>query len=120
MDKIVKLISDQLARPASRGGFLSVAGKLAMGSAALAAGGIGALKVSSGVALALPVCCPGSACGGPNCPGTSKADHTYDSYCCFQGAYYQCINCYSQPSHDYVCTYSIYSSPNCPMGPVHH
>jgi len=114
MDKIMDLLIERMARPSSRRGFISGAGRLAVGGAAALVGGTAALTLGGGfgTVMADNGCCGGVQCAN-GCPGGSYPN-TY--YCCAYDCVTrerECHDC-STPDHIYVCTWSTTTSTPCP------
>jgi hypothetical protein len=117
MDRAVSRLSEWMARPTSRRGFMGRVSKAALGSAALMSGGVAAVALGGGTAHATPQCCNGAFSCGSTCPGNTS--RSYVTTCCnLNGDEYNCYNCLSSPSGDYVCTIAVFFAHNCPMAPA--
>lgn len=116
MDRIIRSLTGRLTQNSSRGDFFKLLGKVALGGAALAAGG------GYGVADAA-ACCPTPQCTG-TCGGTEGT-----RYCCRSGGYYYgctpctCTNCQSPtgagPLGSYTCYFVDGPYISCPLSPTH-
>jgi hypothetical protein len=125
MDKMFSKLTERLSTPSSRGGFLSTLAKVTVGSGVVLAGGIGALTTGQGPDVAEAnglACClgtKGTPCNSSSCPPNTNA--TWVSFCCGGGSQnyrYDCYDCYSVPSGDYICSVGVQGGPNCPQMPA--
>ncbi len=120
MDGIINRVTERLSTEStsSRRGFMSKLGKVALGAAALAAGGEGLGRAfADGVAPdnVSIACCTGYGCPNLYCPSGSSVQNIYE--CCLRSNCfkYYCNDCYNQTG--YLCTYSshVCSNPfSCP------
>lgn len=109
-------VTERMAKPSSRRGFIGGAGRLALGGAAALVGGTAALTLGGGfgAVMADNGCCGGVQCAN-GCPEGSFGN-TY--YCCAYDCVThqrECHDCYTPaPDRVYICTWSTTTSMTCP------
>jgi hypothetical protein len=121
MDDLIGRLSDKIARPTSRRGFMGSMGKAVLGGMGAAAGiAAGLAAGGAGTALALDCCQGAMYCGFQGCPtGTSPCGQgPFQPYnCCSGNQYYTCYSCCSGSSGGVLyCSYSVFDGA-CPQGP---
>lgn len=106
MEKLINRISNKLADQPSRRGFLSIAWKVALGTAGVIAGE----GFFAHAAEAAPYCCSGAvSCGIGHCPTGTSVQYTWTCGHPFDGDagdYYICHDCYQLIPYKLVCVYA--------------
>jgi len=130
MSDIVGKVSDVLARPTTRGGFIGSVTKIALSAAGVAAGGAAALtgsRITPAVAAAspcqgctgLPFCltagsyCPG---GAAQCNDTNGGGPGSVTCCDSYNRQWTCVRCCANGAP--LCTYGIGPGSSCVFSPT--
>lgn len=121
MDKVISKVSEHLAHESSRRGFMSALGKIVLGTAAFASGL--AAGPGLGTAFATIGCCSGTDCldfGYSSCPPNTYSGYTW--HCCDTNncgtKMRACHDCYNTSGGAYKCTFSTFTTTNCPCSPT--